>query len=164
MFQLKKVTYDNLWEVVELSVKPNQEYFIASNTDSLFEAYLALSEGHSALPFGLYKNERLIGFVMFGYGSTGDEGEPLIAEGNYCMWRFMIDQNFQGKGYGKEALKACLQYLKRTPMEKAEYCWLSYNPDNTIAKSLYESVGFEANGETLDGEVVLVLSLTNKAL
>ena len=49
-------------------------------------------------------------------------------------------------------------------MEKSEYCWLSYNPDNTIAKSLYESVGFEANGETLDGEVVLVLSLTNKAL
>lgn len=159
MIRLKKVTYDNLWEIVELSVKPNQEYFIASNTDSLFEAYLALSEGHSALPFGLYKNERLIGFVMFGYDSTGDEGEPLIAEGNYCMWRFMIDKKYQGKGYGKQALKASIQYLKSDSMEEAKYCWLSYDPANIVAKSLYESIGFQANGERLDGEIVLALDL-----
>lgn len=159
MIRLKKVTYDNLWEVVGLSVKPNQEYFIASNTDSLFEAYIALSEGHSALPFGLYKEETLIGFVMFGYGSTGDEGEPQIAEENYCLWRFMIDKNYQGKGYGKLALKACIAYLQSAPEGPAEYCWLSYEPANAVAKSLYESVGFQENGELLDDEVVSVLHL-----
>lgn len=159
MIQLKKVTYDNLWEVVKLSVKPNQEYFVATNTDSLFEAYIALSEGHSALPFGLYKDETLIGFVMFGYGSTGDEGEPQIAEGNYCIWRFMIDKNYQGKGYGKQALKACIKYLQSHPVGPAQSCWLSYEPVNLVAKSLYESVGFQENGEMLDDEVVSVLDL-----
>lgn len=159
MVRLKEITYDNLWEVVKLSVKPNQEYFIASNTDSFFEAYIALSEGNSALPFGLYQDETLIGFVMFGYGSTGDEGEPEIAEENYCMWRFMIDQKFQGKGYGRQALEACIHYLQHEAEEAAEYCWLSYAPENSVAKSLYESVGFQANGERLDGEIVLALGL-----
>ena len=32
----------------------------------------------------MYDDGLLIGFVMLGYGKTGDEDDPEIAENNYC--------------------------------------------------------------------------------
>ena len=96
---------------------------------------------------------------MFGYGATGEEGEPKIANGNYILWRFMIDKNYQGKGYGKAALVASLDYLRTIPCGPAEYCWLSYEPDNVAAKSLYTSMGFKENGELCGDEIVSVIKL-----
>ncbi|MCD3235155.1 hypothetical protein IRP63_06870 [Clostridium botulinum] len=45
----------------------------------------------------------MVGFIMFGYDTIGDEGEPNIAEGNYCIWRFMINKAYQKQGFGKKA-------------------------------------------------------------
>lgn len=41
----------------------------------------------------------------------------------------------------------------------AEYCFLSYEKENKVAKKLYESFGFRENGEICDGELVSVLKL-----
>lgn len=159
MLELRKIDTSNIWEVIDLKVNDNQKGFVATNTQSIIEAYAALSSGHVALPFGIYDNEELIGFVMFGYGATGEEGEPKIANGNYILWRFMIDKNYQGKGYGKAALVASLDYLRTMPCGFAEYCWLSYEPDNALAKSLYTSMGFKENGEMCGDEIVSVIKL-----
>ena len=43
--------------------------------------------------------------------------------------------------------------------EKAEYCWLSYEPDNDVARQLYRSFGFEETGEMDGDEIVAVLKL-----
>ena len=88
---------------------------------------------------------------MFGYGTIGDEDEPSVAENNYCLWRFMIDREYQHRGLGKKALAAALDYIRTFPCGSAEYCWLSYEPENKAAKALYNSFGFVENGET-DGE------------
>ena len=37
------------------------------------------------------------------------------------------------------------------PCGKAEYCWLSYEPENTVAKELYLSYGFIETSD-MDGE------------
>lgn len=159
MIELKKVTLDNVWEIVKLSVKEDQKGFVASNICSIAEAYATNASGYAALPFGIYSDKRLIGFVMFGYGDLGDEDEPKIAKGNYVIWRFMIDQNYQSQGYGKEALKACLAFLKTMPCGDAKYCWLSYEPENLVAKSLYTSAGFHENGDLCGEEIVSVMAL-----
>lgn len=93
---LQKIDTHNLWEVVQLSVNEEQKGFVATNTQSILEAYATISEGHVALPFAIYHEEQLIGFVMFGYGTNGDEEDPKIADHNYCIWRFMIDKKYQG--------------------------------------------------------------------
>ena len=31
----------------------------------------------------LYDDDILVGFIMFGYGTVGDEDEPMIAASNY---------------------------------------------------------------------------------
>ena len=159
MITLKKVDSSNVWKILQLSVANDQKDFVATNTESIVEAYTTITSGGAALPFGIYEQDELIGFVMFGYGTTGDEDEPEAAIDNYCIWRFMLDQKFQHKGLGKKALTACLDYLRTAPCGPAESCWLSYEPENVVAKALYSSFGFQENGEMCGDEIVSVLSL-----
>ena len=43
------------------------------------------NEGYYAKPLAVYDDGLLIVFVMLGYGKTGDEDDPEIAENNYCL-------------------------------------------------------------------------------
>lgn len=157
--QLRKIDRTNIWKIVKLSVEKEQEDFVATNTESILEAYAESNSGGIALPFGLYEEGVPVGFVMFGYGTIGDEDEPSVAENNYCLWRFMIDREYQHRGLGKKALAAALDYIRTFPCGSAEYCWLSYEPENKAAKALYNSFGFVENGETDGEEIVAVLKL-----
>ena len=62
--------------------------------------------------------------------------------------RFMIDQQYQGKGYAKRFLRLLIQFLQ----EKFEckIIYLSLHPDNKLAMGLYESFGFRLNGDIDD--------------
>ena len=156
MIELRKVDNENVWKIIKLSVDEVQKDFVASNTVSIIEAFTTITSGGVALPFGIYDDDCLVGFVMFGYGSNGDEGEPTIAKNNYCI------KKYQHQGLGRKALSASLQYLKSMPCGKADYCWLSYEPDNIVAKKLYSSEGFHENGEMCGDEIVSVLKLNHK--
>jgi diamine N-acetyltransferase len=162
MIELRKIDSENVWKVIKLSVNDEQENFVATNTESMIEAFTTITSGGVALPFGIYNDGCLVGFVMFGYGTTGDEDEPAIAKNNYEIWRFMIDKKFQHQGFGRKALIASLQYLETMPCGKADYCWLSYEPENIAAKNLYSSEGFLENGEMCGDEIVSVLKLPRK--
>ena len=100
------------------------------------------------MPFCIYADEQMVGFVMIVYGITGYETPP-VAEGNYCILRLMIDARYQRQGYGREAMIKILEYLRTFPAGPAQYCWISYEHDNEVAKRLYESVGFHYEGEII---------------
>ena len=68
MITLRKVDKRNIWSIVRLKVHDEQQSFEATNTESMLQAYTTMTEGGVALPFGIYDEESLIGFVMFGYG------------------------------------------------------------------------------------------------
>ena len=159
MITFRKITEDNLDDIVKLTVSEEQRSFVASNTDSILEAYVAITSDQVALPFGLYHGDELVGFIMFGYGTSGDPREPRLAPESYCLWRLMIDKKFQGKGYGKEAMQAALDYLRTFPAGAATHCWLSYEPENERARTMYLSCGFEETGETCCGEIVAAIKL-----
>lgn len=157
--ELRKVDLSNLWEILDLKVFPDQAEFVAPNDVSILEAYATTASGYIALPFGIYENGAPVGFVMFGYGPAGDAEEPPVAEGNYCLWRFMIDKAYQHKGLGRKALSLCIEYLRSFPCGKADCCWLSYEPENRRAKAMYEKAGFVENGQMCGEEIVSVLNL-----
>jgi Acetyltransferases len=124
------------------------------------EAYLALANHGHALPYGIYSDETLVGFLMIGYGADDEwENPPEIAKGNYSIWRLMIDRRFQGKGYGKRAVELALEIIRTKPCGDAGYCYLSYEPENRRAKELYRSLGFEETGELDEEELIAVLKL-----
>ena len=146
---LEKITYKNYIDVIwKLNVFPKQKNFVASNSSSLAEAYVAITNGSVALPFAICKNGKPIGFLMIGYGTNDDdfEGEDpefiKMAKNSYCLWRFMIDKRYQGKGYGRKAMELALDYMRTLPCGKADNIWLSYEPENEAAKKLYASFGF----------------------
>lgn len=152
--ELVKIDSDNVWDIVKLIVNDEQKSFVASNANSIIEAYVTTQDGGIALPFGLYENDIPIGFIMLGYGTTADEDEPQVAKDGYCLWRFMIDKAYQKQGLGGRALEKVLEYIRTYPCGPAAYCWLSYEPENSVAKALYEKYGFTENGEMCGEEIV----------
>lgn len=159
MVTLEPIEYSNVWKVIQLTVTEEQENYVAKNTESLIEAYLNLKDGKPALPFAIKRDDEVVGFMMFGYGHTGEDFLPKIAHDNYCLWRFMVDQRYQHQGIGRQAVQCAFEYLRTGPLGKATHCWLSYEPDNQSGKAFYQSLGFEENGENCDDEIVMVASL-----
>ena len=160
MLRLEAVNADNVWEILKLSVREDQRDFVASNNTSIIEAYTTITANGHAFPFGIYEDEEPVGFLMVGFDKDDYwKDAPQIADNNYNLWRFMIDQNHQHKGYGRKALELALDFIRTYPCGKAEYCWLSYEPENTVAKELYESVGFTETGDKDGDELIAVLKL-----
>ncbi|MFD1179447.1 GNAT family N-acetyltransferase [Paenibacillus puldeungensis] len=158
MITLRKITLDNRREMFRLEVAEDQRRFVASNLSSVASCYVLATNGGCPLPFAIYADEQMVGFVMIVYGITGYE-VPEIADNNYCILRLMIGEQFQKQGYGREAMKKILDYIRTLPAGPAEYCWIPYEPDNLVAKKLYESFGFRDNGEICNNEPITVLKL-----
>ena len=160
MLKLKKITGRNIWDILKLSVYDAQQDFVASNDLSIIEAYTAITGNGYAFPFGIYEEDTPVGFLMIGFDTDEYwDNAPSIAKGNYNLWRLMIDKNHQKKGYGREAVKLALNFIKTFPCGEAEYCWLSYEPENEVASRLYRSFGFVETGEMDGEELIAILKL-----
>ena len=132
MVSLKSVTRENLEEVLALRVNEDQEKYVISNAESLSRAYVY---SETAYPFAIYDDDTIVGFIMMGYYEV---------KRYYTLWEFMIDSKYQNKGYGRQALKLGLNFVKEKfgPVD----IYTVVTPGNTVAKKLYESVGFESTG------------------
>ena len=157
MLCLEKVNGNNVWDILKLKVSESQNGFVAPNDVSIIEAYTAITANGHAFPFGLFDGEKPVGFLMIGFDVDDDwDDAPEIAKGNYNLWRLMIDESYQQKGFGKEAVRLALEFINTFPCGKAEYCWLSYEPENEAARQLYRSFGFIETGE-MDGEELIAV-------
>ncbi|EMB45987.1 GNAT family N-acetyltransferase [Treponema denticola] len=155
MLHLEKVNGKNIWDILKLQVSETQKSFVAANDISIIEAYIAITANGYAFPFGIYDNATPVGFLMIGFDVHDDWIDaPEIAKENYNLWRLMIDKAYQNNGFGKEAVKLALDFVKTFPCGKAEYCWLSYEPENQVARKLYSSFGFVETGD-MDGEELI---------
>lgn len=160
MLKLEKVNGKNVWDILKLRVSEAQKNFVAGNEASIIEAYTAITGNGYAFPFGIYEGDTPVGFLMVGFDTDDDwEDAPSVAKGNYNLWRLMIDQNYQKQGYGKEALRLALEFIRTFPCGEAEFCWLSYEPENEVARRLYHSFGFTETGEMDGEELIAVLRL-----
>jgi diamine N-acetyltransferase len=158
MISLRKITLDNRRELFRLEVTKEQQHYVASNLSSVASCYVLATNGGYPLPYAIYADEQMVGFVMIVYGNTGYD-QPSMAYNNYCILRLMIGEQYQKQGYGKEAMVKILEYIRTFPVGPARYCWLAYESDNIIAKKLYESFEFRDNGEIYNNEPIMVLEL-----
>ena len=160
MVRLEKIDGKNVWDALRLSVQEDQREFVASNDISIVEAYTAITANGYAFPFGIYDDEQIVGFLMIGFDKDDYwDDAPDIANGNYNLWRLMIDQKYQHRGYGKRAIELALEFVRTFPCGEADYCWLSYEPENVVAKELYASFGFTETGEKDGEELIATLKL-----
>lgn len=132
MVSLKEITRDNIDEVLALTVDEGQKSFVSTNADSLAQAYVY---SETAFPFAVYNDAILVGFIMMGYYEV---------KSYYTLWKFMIDSRYQNKGYGRKALELGIKFLQDR-FDVSEI-YTGVVPGNTVAKKLYESVGFAETG------------------
>ncbi|MDR0271385.1 GNAT family N-acetyltransferase [Paenibacillus sp.] len=158
MITLRKITLKNRREIFNLEVSEEQRRFVASNLSSVASCYVLATNGGHPFPFAIYSDGLPVGFVMLTYGITGYD-LPSIAHDSYCIVRLMIDRHHQNRGYGLEAMKKILEFIRTFPAGPAHYCWISYKAENLPAKKLYESLGFRDNGEIIGDELITVLPL-----
>lgn len=144
MICLKEVDDTNWRDVYKLDVNDHQKEFVAAPG-----YYLNLcSYGSTWTPLAVYLGDRVIGFLMWAVDS----------DDNSCwLGGFIIDKEYQGRGYGRRAMTAALKKLESE--EKPSGFALSYSPENP-AVQLYESLGFAETGEMEDEEVVARLLAT----
>jgi diamine N-acetyltransferase len=145
--------------VLDIRRGAGQERFVASVEESLQEA---ADEGR-ACPrmWSVCDGEQLVGFVMI---SDGIPPERLAADddliGPYYLWRLLIDERHQRRGYGTAALDEVVAYLRTRP--GADILWTSAGQGEGTPQPFYERYGFVPTGQLLDGEVVLRLDLTSR--
>ena len=132
MVYLKEVTKENIDEVLELSVRDDQKSFVSTTAESLAQAYVYKE---TAFPFAVYNDDTMVGFIMMGYYEV---------KNYYTLWKFLIDKKYQHMGYGREALMQGISFMRDKFNIKEIYTGVA--PSNSVAKGLYQSVGFEDTG------------------
>ena len=132
MIKLDEITADNLEVVLKLKVSKEQENFVSTTAYSLAQAYVYRE---NAYPFAIYADDTLVGFIMFGFYELRNQ---------YTLWKFLIDEKYQNKGYGKMALALGIEYMKKQYDIKEMYTGVAI--DNDVAERLYHSVGFQLTG------------------
>ena len=148
--ELRTIDDTNKDAVESLEVADSQKQYIAPNKRSL---ETAASEEHRevARPFAICADGEIVGFAMFAFDLASSDPDD-----RYWLWRFMIDKDLQGKGYGSAALEKIIAYFRRNG---ADHILLSTKPANTAALSLYHKYRFVETGEMNEDEIVLRLSL-----
>ena len=159
MIRFEEITNKNIWKVCALEPFENQKDFVAENIQSLAEAFATRNEGNNALPLAVYHDDVLVGFVMIGKGTVGNQEESDLIKENYSLWRLMIDKRYQGQGLGKQTMDAVIALIRTFPFGEAKKVWLSYELENTRARAIYQRYGFVENGEMCGNEIVAVYEL-----
>lgn len=108
--------------------------FLDTPTGILARGYAYRSCG--ARVYGISNGKQMIGAALV----KGLDEEPAC----YDLQQFMIDQRFQNKGYGSEALRQILSVLcKEGRYNQVEVC---VHRNNTAALHLYQNAGFQDTG------------------
>ncbi len=137
---LRAVTSENLRAVLALSVAEEQKsVYPRSNAYSIAEAHYPPDDDPVWFR-AVYVGETPVGFIM-----TSEVPE----QGEYFLWRLMIDAKHQGKGYGSRAVELLVERIKGTPNGKRLIT--SHLVGDGDAGAFYRRLGFEYTGEMLDG-------------
>lgn len=153
---LREVTKATVWDILQLKPADDQKQFVASIAESIAEAYF---NPDYAWFRAIYADECPVGFVMIGINEKED----------FCfLWRFMIDQKYQRKNFGKMAMEALFKYLK----SKTNVLTIitSYHEGKGDPSGFYKKIGFIEADEVVkqselgkrieeSGEIVLQLRL-----
>ncbi|MFP5343277.1 MAG: GNAT family N-acetyltransferase [Candidatus Limnocylindria bacterium] len=144
VIELREITADLVRAVCILHVAPDQRSFVAPNAVSFAEAMFEPRAWFRAV----VADDVPVGFVMLSIDRETPE---------YYLWRFMIDQRYQGRGYGRAALTLVIDHVRSLP--GASELLVSWMPGPGGPEPFYRGFGFEPTGEMDGDEVVARLRL-----
>ena len=144
----RDITRDNFEQVIGLELKDEQQGFVRSNLYSIAQAKAI----PVLTPKAVYnENGELVGFVLY-RGERDPESDP-----DGWLVRIMVDREYQGRGYGRQTMEEIIR-LVRDEMG-CRSLGLSVEPENHLARKLYEGLGFGETGEAIQGQLIMKLDL-----
>ena len=149
---LREITDSNLGAVLALRVAPAQERFVGTVAGALEDA----REIPEAKPWyrAVYADDDPVGFVMLSWDVTPD---PPVIIGPWFLWKILIDERHQGRGYGREALQLVADIVRANG---AAELLTSCVPGDGGPEPFYRRLGFAPTGDHDEkGEVILGLQL-----
>jgi len=145
LVRLESVTRSNVRDICALRVAPHQEIFVSSNAESLAEAYVVTE----AVPRAVLAGDTLVGFLML----YDEAGQPFVD-----LWRLMIGADHQGRGFGRSAVLAVVDYARHRP--NTTLVTVGAEEGEGGPAGFYERLGFRRTGELRHGyEIRLELPL-----
>jgi diamine N-acetyltransferase len=153
LVSLREITDENRARVGGLRVSVAQTRFVDGVEESIAQA----AETPQANPWyrAIYAGNEPVGFVMLSWDVTPSPG----ILGPWFLWRLLIDERHQGRGYGRAALKQTVDLVRDAGGTEL---LTSYVPGEGGPWPFYERFGFVPTGE-LDGvEIVLRLDLPDR--
>ena len=141
---LHEVTAASLKEVLALQVTGRQRAFVADNARSIAQAHFSPHAWFRAI----YADDTPVGFLML----YDDPEKP-----EYYLWRLMIDERYQGNGFGRRAVELLIRHVRTRP--NARELFTSVVQADGGPQGFYERLGFALTGDYEDGEAVMRLSL-----
>ncbi len=150
--RIEKITLANVDAALALRVHPHQEKAVAAVERSLAEAYAA---GDAAWPRLIRDGDRTVGFLMvFLDLPWNPDADPTDRRSG--LWRLNIAADAQGKGYGRFAVEAVRDELRR---RGASRMYVTWEPGDDGPGAFYERLGFRPTGEVSGRQTVGVLEL-----
>lgn len=140
MRELVPITNDNWQDALAIRVQPDRLAFVASiePVALILLAKAAVNpDGQVWHPLLLLADGVPVGIV--GVGLRGDVA---------WVHHVLISAQFQGQGHGRALMKLVAQWVPSTVTRLG----LNVVPANEVGWALYESLGFETVGVTLDGQ------------
>ena len=149
---LREITAENREAVVALRVASPQKAFIPEVEESLAEAR-ETPEGNPWFR-AVYADDLPVGFVML---SWDVEPDPPRIIGPWFLWRLLIDERYQGRGYGREAVRLVADVARE---HGASALLTSHALGVGSPGPFYRRIGFVPTGARDErGEIILVLDL-----
>ena len=150
--EFREISHEIFNDFIELEVKPDQKnnfYFKSTkpNVMTLAQAYIHREE---TVVSAIFADDMLVGSIFYCPSSA-----PIDHGREAWLTRLMIDQRYQGKGYGRAAMELLFQKVLEHHKGEPTRLGLSYELHNTTAENLYASLGFRASGDMLGDQVVL---------
>ena len=142
--ELREVTSDTVRAICRLEVAPSQRGFVAPNAVSFAEALFEPKAWYRAI----YADGVPVGFAMLSIDTATPE---------YYLWRLMVADGLQRRGYGRRALGLVIDHVRTLPAATA--LLTSWVPADGGPEPFYRGLGFVPTGEIDDGEVVARLEL-----
>ena len=141
---LQEITEDSLSDILSLEVADNQQHLLTNNAKSIAQAHFCRYSWMRAI----YSEKTPVGFVLLYL----DPDKP-----HYEIWRFMIDKDYQGQGYGRSAMELVIDFLNDLP--DCREIFLNYVPEKGNASWFFKSLGFVDTGEFHGNEKEMKLEL-----
>jgi diamine N-acetyltransferase len=139
--RLAELTPDTLPAAVGLTLKPEQDKFVAPVLESVAEAYVT----PTAWPRVVLDGDRVVGFVMANFDPDNE------LEAFRCgVWRLNVAADAQGRGVGRFAVDAVAAEARRRGQSRISVLW---EKGAEGPEGFYLRLGFVPTGE-LFGEVV----------